>query len=445
MKSLRFAACSALAFTLMFQPVKATRAHGPASVTTFPEESLLGINPDFSSKISKIGHSVRSIVPGTEIPFEVTAFETDSAEDAEKAVEGLSVELKKALAQDPNGKYEIYLRLGDPNNPDHQKLDFEAFSLGKKLAETDDRISLSAANIPSDFNKAQSFEKKYWFKQNYRMTYALIRGFISTSVSYFTIMATPHMDAFSALSVGLVAGAMSFSLQKWSKEFYNWASPEVGIVEKLHQKAGALLNQSLANRHDTPQSNDLNSVMAPYKEDRQSQIKAKKSAYFSFLNRSEAYVRCYLAEVAYVVVVKATMSAMGMDDGFASLGNAIAAFNAVLVTSIYSTLAQDSWDLSITNSGRTAEKMKVLTKNQIDARSNLRYLITAAISMGLLVADLKEAPYIKYIFATLTTLGGITYFGSLYYANKVNKGEYKPKAASNRIVTSCHVLLKKVH
>lgn len=408
MKLLRFLTKLHLVLAITTQGVfaKADASH-PPRVLMHPPPAAVGV-------------SLRPQLANKDISLEVTGFEAENAQQSAVIISGLIEQMKQAIDHDPHGRYEVYIRMGDGTNPNDSQLDYEAFSLGQKLADADHRVKLSSLNIPKDEHQAQSFYRTRWFEKSYRMTFALVRGAISTGATTWTLLATPHLSLESSMSVGLIAGSMSFALQYWSKDFYNWAT-DTKWAAKAYRSVASLLSRRSAMKN----KNNEDSVGV------------------TFMHKAEAYVRCYAAEVAYVMMLKSGMSLFGVDHDFHSMaGLKKAMIEDVLPTSIYSTFSQDSWDLAITNARKKAERERILTQNRIDFYTNLKYLTTAAVSMALMAAKLMHVPYVDQTYLVLTATGGITYLGSIWYDAKSRKFPPDP-ATSQRKILDCKILLSK--
>lgn len=401
MKSLRLAVGAALIVATLFQGVPIAKADGildsPFALSGHSSPSTTPTNYTSSETSAARGQSLDFNDPESgEKIFDITAFEADNSEEAEKAIEVLSPQIKQAINANPQGKFEVFVRMGEANSDANaRQLDYEAFALGRRLASIDKRVSLSAKNLPVSPALRRQFAGKYTFDRTYRMTYSILRFFVAGSIAAISIKVTPHVSWTTALGIGAVAGSMSFALQYWSKWYYrNWLTKKEGF---------------LANHYKNhPETADRFKAFVTNSELKPGELQ-------NFFEKSDAWVRSYLIEVAYIAVLGGAMWAGGVfNRGVDSLTlfNALPrAIEHVLWPSLQSTLAQDSWDLSITYQSEQAEKHGTKTTNQINSRTQLLYLVNAFVAMGLIMANMIEWQPTKWIYFGVYAGGLATYYG----------------------------------
>ncbi len=335
---------------------------------------------------------------------EVIGFEADNAEQSAKIVSQIKEDLLPTLENDPNTKVEVHVRMGSGDVETEKKLDYEAFAIGKDIASTDERITLSHANVPTDPLIKQAFNKQHFFEKNYRMSFALVRGSISWGITTWYLIVTAQLPLEVAASIGFLAGAMSFSLQKWADPLFYWA------VDKI-EKDGVLAR-----------------TLGRYRDPKTATI----------WNKIESYGRLYIVEVIYVGVIKAAIVAFGPDHTF----DPMEAINHVLITALWG-FTQDAWDLTFTETRARLERLGELSKNQIKFRTNFKYLGSAAASTMLLMAQLLYVPNVEYGYITMGVLGGIAYLNTLR-RSKLSRTQIQENAQKPKLSVRCEILVKKL-
>jgi hypothetical protein len=363
------------------------------STLTFAKQQELHEKPPPNEQIQ--GFSIRStqVERGTE--FEVIGFESENAKQTRQIINQLKDEISVALKNSPNAKFEVHVRMAT-DSPESSALDYEAFALGDEIASLDKRIQLSQSNMPVDSSIRKNYSYKRFFEKSYRMTFALLRGAASWGITTYYLYATPHLPMEAALGIGFLTGSMSFGLQYWSEPFYKWASKSTGWMAKTF------------DRYRNPDS-------------------------ASFWNKAESYFKLYWVEVIYVGLLHAAIIALGHEQNFQSLD----AIKHVLVTALWG-FSQDTWDLTFTETRSRLERLRTLSKDQIDFRTNFKYLGVAGTSMALLMAQSFHTPNIEYAYVGMGAIGGLAYLRSHYKSKKL--AGVRPKKEAPLI--SCKILVR---
>jgi hypothetical protein len=337
--------------------------------------------------------------------FEVTGFESHNASQSDLVVSWLKPSIKDSIDVHPNGRFEVIINMeGAPGHPTNQ--DYEAYALGRRIADLDSRITLNTANIPTDPELEKSFKLKYWREKHYRVTFALVRGMTTAGLLTTSLMITAAHPLALTLPIGIAAGTMSFFVQKHIRGFNDWTERTGKLASLLGYR-----NTDLAPR---------------------------------IIHGSESYMRWFLAQLVFTAVVKVAMNGAGIASDFESLSTAVFSAKHVFWTAALSTFAQGTWDRVITTTRHRAESLLKKSPNQIEFQTNLKYLAAAMISTVLLSMQF-DIPYAHFGYITMGAVGLGAYARTISANRKLLKqGHDVMVERARRPKLSCEIIINRL-
>lgn len=307
------------------------------------------------------------IAPSGNEHVEVTALLAENEADRQKIVDYLIQTLEADRATNPQllmGFEEIYSDTGRAPS----SVDNPARTSIKKVAGSEEVLR---RKLDSKTRAALKGQFSSWFEKNYRITFALTRGFINTSVTTWSLMASNEIPFPIALAAGSITGALSGSMQYWNGFFQHY------LLKTIPSRyiPGELLRAGV--------------------------------------KRIEPFFRWYLLEVTFVGAIQVTLAALGHGPE-GSLAHIV---QTNLVTSLATVGAQGFWDVAVTKVTRAklAEATSILVKNRIQLRADLITLAISALSVSAMVGTLQNLPVANYAFGAMGTTG-VLYFLKIWHS-----------------------------
>ncbi len=298
---------------------------------------------------------------------EVTAFLAENETDRLKVVETLENILLSDRVDNPSLMTGFEEVLSD---------------LGRSPSSVEDPVSLSIEKIAGDNpiarrklgNETLAILKSRfgsWFDKNYKITFALTRGFLNGGVTTYSLMVARDVPFPIALAAGTITGAMSGSVQYWNTIFQRYLTKT--IPEKYIP--GELLRAGV--------------------------------------KRVEPFFRWYILEVGFVGILQLTMEALG----YGPPGTIAHIIQTNLLTSVATVGAQGFWDVAVSKATRTelAKATLLRRKNRVQLRADLITLALSALSVTAMVGRLEHLPIANYIFGTMGVTG-LVYFVKVWHS-----------------------------
>jgi len=330
------------------------------------------------------GFAIRSIVTDSGVSFDVSGFESGSAAQSKRITKKISELFRAKLAEDPKAQFSVSARL-DSSDPLAANLDYEAYALADRVARTDSRIKLNVINTPIDPLLKAKFWLRNTFEKRYHIFFTLLRGIASGGITTWNLQVSAQLPTEKAIGIGIIAGLMSAGLQYFSDPIYNWASRK-GILS--------------------------------------------------------SYNRMYWVEVAYVGILQAAISSVnGHHPEPDSFGIIKGPVGHVLLTSLWG-FSQDAWDFSFTETRKRMERIKMLSDNQIYLRTRSKYLLSAAASMSLLMAQLLNLPNVTYGYVAMGALGAGAFIRSKLRSRR--EKDLEETAHLRRARIDCTIVFEKL-
>lgn len=308
---------------------------------------------------------------GNEERIEVTALVAENEGDREKIVEFLVRTLESDQATNPK-LLTVFEEVTDgagrspsSNNPARSSIEKVAGSseVIRRPLDTETRKALKA-NFSS------------WFRKNYRISFALTRGFINSSVTTWSLMASHVIPFEVALTAGIITGAISGSAQYWNSSLQTY------------------LSKTLSHRY------------------------IPSELLRGGVKKIEPFFRWYTLEVGFIAIVQLVMTSLG----YAPEGTLGVVVKTNLVTALATVGAQGFWDIAISKSTKSKlqQATSLLARNKIQLRSDLITLGLSALSVSAMIAKLQGLPIANAVF------GGMGATGFLYFL-KVIHSDWKCK------------------
>lgn len=299
---------------------------------------------------------------GSEERIEVTAMLAENESDREKIVEFLHNTLESDQAQNPK-LLTVFEEITDgPARTSIEKVAGEKEVIRRSLdAETKKTLK-------------KNFDS--WFRKNYRISFALTRGFINSGVTTWSLMASHVIPFEIALTTGAITGALSGSAQYWNSSLQTY------------------LSKTLSHRY------------------------IPSELLRAGVKKIEPFFRWYTLEVGFIAIVQLVMESLGHGPE-GTLGLVV---KTNLLTALATVGAQGFWDIGLSNATKSKLKQatSLLVRNKIQLRADLITLGLSALSVSAMVAKLQGLPIADAVF------GGMGTTGFLYFL-KVMHTDWKCK------------------
>ncbi len=364
-----------------------------------------GILGFLTAPLASANSAIRVYAGDDTAKYEVTGFESNNSKESGVIVDHVAELLQEDLAKFPQGTFEILVNMeGSVAAPTTH--DYDAYALGQRIAALDSRLQLSNENIPLDPVLEKAFRLKHWREKKYRMSFALVRGMSTTGLMTASLMITAAVPVEIALPIAVVAGSMSFLVQYHAKRFNDW----------------------------TEQTGPLARLMG-YKDPSQ----APRA-----VHGTESYMRWYLAQLAFGGIIKVAMSTLGIDQDFATLHSGLVASGNLLMTSLYATAAQGTWERVITTTRHRAEMLGKQSPNEIDYRTNFKYLLAAMTSTVFLSMQLLNIPNAEIGFFAMSATGIAAYARTIQLNRRLEKRGHDLNKKAVRPSKNCQILIRQL-
>lgn len=308
------------------------------------------------------------IAPSGDEHIEVTALLAENEADRQKIVDYLVQTLEADRVANPQlliGFEEIISDAG--RSPSSVEKNPVSTSL-EKIAGSQEIIR---RKLDSKTRLALKARFNTWFEKNYRITFALTRGFINTGVTTWSLMASNDIPFPIALAAGTITGALSGSVQYWNGFFQQYLMKTI----PARYIPGELLRAGV--------------------------------------KKIEPFFRWYLLEIGFIAAIQVSLTTLGYGPE-GTLGHIV---QTNLITGLATVGAQGFWDVAVTKVTRAklAEATSLLAKNRVQLRADLITLALSALSVSAMVGKLQHLEAANYVFGAMGTTG-VLYFLKVWHS-----------------------------
>ncbi len=311
------------------------------------------------------------LVPEGAGGVEITTYFAENEQDRQKIV----AQIRSILAADRKTNPELLTHFEEiyeagnrqPNSVDEKTPDAQVGETIRELAETNPVVR---STIPAETSSTLRRQFSNFFKRNYRMTFALVRGGLNTTVMTVNLMVTNQMPFHLALAAGGLMGSLSGGMQYWNEDLQKFLNKSVlGAGEPAN-----LLKKGI--------------------------------------KKIEPYFRWGALEFGFVSALQLTLSSMG----YGPVGTTMELALGNLAATGAGLFAQGTWEVGLSKKTRDgiAAARSAIEKLRVQMRADLYTLALSAISVSAMAAKISGVPAADAVFGVMGGTG-LIYLVKVYF------------------------------